>query len=73
VSVRLSVCTITAAAGLLLSAGDINRRRAPSSNGAAARGGNTALSSKCGQRQVDSRVDEAELTDLLRRVLVRRL
>jgi len=36
------------------------RRRAPSSNGAAARSRSTALSSKCGQCHVDSRVDEAE-------------
>jgi len=52
---------------LLLSAvraADIDRRRptpgATSSNGATAVGRSTALSSKCGQCHVDSRVVEAE-------------
>ena len=40
---------------------DIDRqRRAPGSSSAAARGRSTALSSKCGQCHVDSRVDETE-------------
>ena len=51
-------------AGLLLSnvrAKDIDRqRRAPGSSSAAARGHSTALSSKCGQRHVDSRINEAK-------------
>ena len=51
-------------AGLLLSAvraEDIDRqRRAPGSSSAAARGRSTALSSKCGQCHVDSRINEAE-------------
>jgi len=52
------------AAGLLLSAvraKDIDRqRRAPGSSSAAAQGRSTALSSKCGQCHVDSRINEAE-------------
>ena len=63
-SVRPSVCPIwpqqRRAAGLLLSAvraGDIDRQRR--SPGAAARCRSTALSSKCGQCHVDSRVGEA--------------
>ena len=51
-------------AGLLLSAvraKDIDRqRRAPGRSSAAARGRCTALSSKCGQRHVNSRINEAE-------------
>ena len=68
-SVRQSVCLISQTqqrrvVGLLLSAvcaKDIYRqRRAPGSSSAAARGRSTALSSKCGQRHVDSRINEAE-------------
>ena len=41
---------------------DIDRqRRAPGSSSAAARGRSTALSSKCGQCHVDSRINKAEL------------
>ena len=67
-SVRQSVCPISRtqqrrAAGLLLSAvraKDIDRqRRAPGSSSAAARGRSTALSSKCGQCHVDTRINEA--------------
>ena len=68
-SVRQSVCPISQtqqrrAVGLLLSAvraEDIDRqRRAPGSSSAAARGRSTALSSKCGQGHVDSRINKAE-------------
>ena len=68
-SVRQSVCPTSRtqqrrAAGLLLSAvraKDIDRQhRAPGSNSAAARGRSTALSSKCGQCHVDSRINDAE-------------
>jgi len=52
------------AVGLLLSAvraKDIDRqRRVLGSSNAAAQGRSTALSSKCGQCHVDSRVDDAE-------------
>jgi len=52
------------AAGLLLSAvraKDIDRqRRAPGGSSAAARVRSTALSSKCGQCHVDSRINEAK-------------
>jgi len=64
-SLRPSVCPIDRqqqlrAVGLLLSAprpADIDRQQAPalSSNGAAARGHSTAISSKCGQCHVDNR------------------
>jgi len=37
------------------------QRRAPGSSSAAARGRSTALSSKCGQCHVDSRINKAEL------------
>ena len=68
-SVRQSVCPISRtqqsrAAGLLLSAVRAKyidrQRRAPGSSSAAARGRSTALSSKCGQCHVDSRINEAE-------------
>ena len=63
-SVSLSHQSNAVAAGLLLSAvraKDIDRqRRAPGSSSAAARVCSTALSSKCGQRHVDSRINEAE-------------
>ena len=68
-SVRPSVCPISQtqqrrAAGLLLSAvraKEIDRqRRAPGSSSAAARVRSTVLSSKCGQRHVDCRINEAE-------------
>jgi len=64
-TVRLSVSqSNAAAAGLLLSAvlaKDIDRqRRVSGSSSAAARGRSTALSSKCGQCHVGSRINEAE-------------
>jgi len=66
-SVRQSVCPISRtqqrrAAGLLLSTGKRYRSTAPGARQQQrrSRGRSAALSSKCGQCHVDSRVDEAE-------------
>jgi len=56
--VRLSVPSLDSRCGLLLWAGDIDQQW----RAGAGRPTATALSSKCGQCHVDSRVNEAELT-----------